>query len=51
MTAIQLQRGDFNGRVLTIREDDLMPLALMYQTSADELARRLAQWGMLGRTA
>jgi transcriptional regulator with XRE-family HTH domain len=51
MTAIQLQRGDFNGRVLTIREDDLMPLALMYQTSADELARKLASWGMLGRTA
>ena len=51
LTMVQVQRQDFNGRVLTIREDDLMPLALMYQTSADELARRLAQWGMLGRTA
>src|SRR5688500_9676466 len=28
-TAIQIQRGDFNGRVLTIREDDLMALALL----------------------
>lgn len=46
-TAIQIQRGDFNGRVLTIREDDLMALALMYQTSADELARRLSEWGLL----
>ena len=48
-TAIQIQRGDFNGRVLTIREDDLMALALLYQTSADELARRLDDWGLLSR--
>lgn len=46
-TAIQIQRGDFNGRVLTIREDDLMALALLYQTSSDELARRLDDWGLL----
>lgn len=46
-TAIQIQRGDFNGRVLTIREDDLMALALLYQTSSDDLARRLDDWGML----
>lgn len=45
--AIQVQRGDFNGRVLTIREDDLMALALLYQTSADELALRLTEWGLL----
>jgi transcriptional regulator with XRE-family HTH domain len=46
-TAIQVQRGDFNGRVLTIREDDLMALALLYQTTADELSGRLARWGLL----
>ncbi len=46
-TAIQVQRGDFNGRVLTIREDDLMALALLYQTSSNELARRLDDWGLL----
>jgi transcriptional regulator with XRE-family HTH domain len=46
-TAIQVQRGDFNGRILTIREDDLMALALLYQTSASELARRLDEWGLL----
>ena len=45
--AIQVQRGDFNGRVLTIREDDLMALALLYQTTADELAHRLDDWGLL----
>lgn len=46
-TAIQVQRGDFNGRVLTIREDDLMALALLYQTSANELHRRLGDWGLI----
>ena len=46
-TAIQVQRGDFNGRVLTIREDDLMALALLYQTTAADLNRRLDEWGLL----
>jgi transcriptional regulator with XRE-family HTH domain len=46
-TAIQIQRGDFNGRVLTIRQDDLMALALLYQTSSDEMSQRLAEWGLL----
>ena len=51
MSAIQLQRGDFNGRVLTIREDDLMSLALLYQTTADDLARKLDTWGLLAKSA
>jgi transcriptional regulator with XRE-family HTH domain len=46
-TAIQIQRGDFNGRVLTIREDDLMALALVYQTTAEELSHRLDDWGLI----
>ena len=46
-SAIQVQRGDFNGRVLTIRQDDLMSLALLYQTTAEELTRRLDEWGLL----
>jgi transcriptional regulator with XRE-family HTH domain len=45
--AIQMQRGDYNGRVLTIREDDLMALALLYQTTADDLSRRLNDWGLI----
>ena len=45
--AIQIQRGDFNGRVLTIRDQDLMSLALVYQTTANELSRRLEDWGLL----
>jgi predicted methyltransferase len=46
-TAIQIQRGDFNGRVLTIRDDDLMALALVYQTTAHELSHRLDEWGLI----
>jgi transcriptional regulator with XRE-family HTH domain len=46
-TAIQIQRGDYNGRVLTIRDDDLMALALVYQTTAEELSHRLDQWGLI----
>lgn len=45
--AIQVQRGDFNGRVLTIREDDLLPLALLCETTEPELTRRLKDWGVL----
>lgn len=45
--AIQVQRGDFNGRVLTLRENDLMALALLYQTTSEELTRRFADWGLL----
>ena len=50
-TAIQVQRGDFNGRVLTIREDDLMALAMIYQTTSEELSRRLDDWGLLTKGA
>jgi transcriptional regulator with XRE-family HTH domain len=46
-TAIQIQRGDFNGRVLTIREDDLMALALVYQTTAENLSSQLDDWGLI----
>lgn len=48
-TAIQVQRGDFNGRVLTIREDDLMALAMIYQTTSEELSHRLEGWGLLSK--
>src|SRR5918992_4173578 len=48
-TAIQVQRGDFNGRVLTIRQDDLMALAILYHTNSEELSRRLGEWGLLAK--
>jgi transcriptional regulator with XRE-family HTH domain len=48
-STIQRQRGDFNGRVLTVREDDLMALALLYEMTGEELGRRLVEWGLLVR--
>ncbi len=51
---IQAQRGDYNGRVLTIREDDLRTLAVIYNEPASVLADRFVSWGVLrpdpGRT-
>jgi len=43
---IQLQRQDFNGRILTIRRDDLRVLAAVLGRSAEELGMRLEQLGL-----
>jgi len=44
---IRSQRGDLGARVLTLRETDLGALALLLDIPAEDLARRLAEWGML----
>ena len=38
---IQVQRGDFNGRVLTIRNEDLRALATLFDTTPEAMRRRL----------
>jgi transcriptional regulator with XRE-family HTH domain len=43
---IQVQRGDFNGRVLTVRRDDLRAIACLLDTSADSARGRLDQLGL-----
>ncbi len=43
---IQLQRQDFNGEMLTIRQDDLRVLAAVMGRSPDELRGRLAELGL-----
>jgi transcriptional regulator with XRE-family HTH domain len=45
--AIQQQRGDYNGRVLSIRADDLRALAIVYDASPDGLVERLNEHGVL----
>lgn len=45
--AIQSQRGDYNGKVLTIRAEDLRSLAVIYAVSPEELAEQLIEWGVL----
>jgi transcriptional regulator with XRE-family HTH domain len=49
LTIIQVKRQDFNGRVLTIRRDDLQALAAILDTSVDGAAPRLAELGLLYR--
>lgn len=45
-STIQLQRQDFNGRMLTIRRDDLRVLAAVLGRSPEELGVRLDQLGL-----
>ena len=43
---IQLQRGDFNGRVLTIREEDVRALARLFERDADGMRDRMEELGI-----
>src|SRR3954453_1362482 len=43
---IQVQRQDFNGRVLTIRSEDLRAIACLFETSAEAMRRRLDDLGV-----
>lgn len=47
IASIQSQRGDYNGRVLTIRQEDLRALAAIYDASPAGLAENLTEWGVL----
>jgi transcriptional regulator with XRE-family HTH domain len=47
IAALQAQRGDYNGRVMSIRQDDLRALAVLYDDSPSNLAERLVSWGVL----
>ena len=51
LTIIQVKRQDFNGRVLTIRRDDLQALAAILGTGVDGAAPRLDELGLLYRPA
>ena len=44
---IQSQRGDYNGRVLSIRHEDLRSLSILYDNSPDALTEDLVDWGVL----
>ena len=48
---IQSQRGDYNGRVLSIRHEDLRSLAVIYDASPATLTEQLIQWGVLSPDA
>ncbi len=46
LTMIQVQRQDFNGRVLTIRRDDLRAIACILDTSEEGAVKRLDELGL-----
>ena len=47
IATIQSQRGDYNGRVLSIRQEDLRSLAVIYDKSPSDLTEELINWGVL----
>jgi transcriptional regulator with XRE-family HTH domain len=44
---IQLQRQDFNGQVLTIRQEDLRAIACLFEATPEGMRRRLDQLGLI----
>lgn len=51
LTMIQVQRQDFNGRVLTIRQDDRRAIAAMLDIPVDQVALRLEALDLVFRPA
>jgi transcriptional regulator with XRE-family HTH domain len=47
LASVQVQRQDFNGQVLTIRNGDLRVMASMFGTTIDSLEARLGELGLL----
>ena len=45
--SIAVERGDFNGRVLSLRRDDLRVLGTVLDLGEDELFSQLQGWGVL----
>jgi transcriptional regulator with XRE-family HTH domain len=49
VSMLQMQRGDFNGKMLTIRRDDVRVLAAVLDRSPRELVERLSELGLRRR--
>ena len=47
---IQVQRQDFNGKVITVRGDDTRALAAMLDVPVDQVAQRLDALDLLYRS-
>ncbi len=46
VSVLQMQRGDFNGKMLTIRRDDVRVLAAVLDRSPGELVERITDLGL-----
>ena len=51
LTMIQVQRGDFNGKVLTVRAHDIRAIAAMLDVPLEDVTRRLDDLGLLYHTS
>ncbi len=51
LRGVQMQRQDFNGKVLTIRRNDLRTLALLLDQSEQTFSQRLAELGVTSATS
>lgn len=49
LASVQVQRQDFNGRVITIRGEDLRVMASMFGRTIDEMLARLEELSLLHR--
>lgn len=47
VAAIQSQRGDYNGKVLTIRAEDLRTLCVIFDLDRTAMLLQLAEWNVL----
>jgi len=47
LSMIQVQRGDFNGKVLTVRADDVRAIAVMLDVAIDDVRVHLEEIGIL----
>lgn len=50
VTSIQIQRGDYNGRMLSLRRDDIRALAIMLGCEPEELLDDLTRRGLVRQT-
>ncbi len=46
LSMIQVQRQDFNGRMITIRSEDLRAIACLFGVTPDAMSRRLDELGL-----
>lgn len=51
LNLVQMQRGDFNGKVLTIRSEDLRAIASVLDVAPDQLSEKLDSMGIRASAA
>ena len=48
VSMIQIQRGDFNGKVITIRREDVLALGRVFERDETTMRNRLRELGLVG---